>query len=153
LCLSVNNEALKEKLVDLVEEPLAKENAELADISVSRYKNNVTLKLFVYSSNPVTIDECARLSRMVGELIDQTGWLEDGYTLEVSSPGLSRPLTTAKDFRFRVGETVRIFFADKARKETTAEIVAADNESVEFRNSDGTFNVPLAEIDRAKIIF
>jgi ribosome maturation factor RimP len=90
---------------------------------------------------------------MVGELIDQTGWLEDGYTLEVSSPGLSRPLTTAKDFRFRVGETVRIFFADKARKETTAEIVAADNESVEFRNSDGTFSVPLAEIDRAKIIF
>jgi ribosome maturation factor RimP len=144
---------LKNRIAELVEKPLGQEGYELADIGLSRYKSNVTLKLYVYSVSPITIDECARLSRIVGDLLDGVDWFERKYTLEISSPGLNRPLTTARDFKYRVGETVRIMFAGATRGDVTAEIVAANTEAIKFRNSDGTFSVPLEEIDRARIIY
>ncbi len=86
-------------------------------------------------------------------MIDGTDLFEGGYTLEVSSPGLDRPLTTARDFRYRIGETVKIEFVDPKRKAVTAEIVSATEDPVEFRNADGEFTLPLVEIERAKIVF
>ncbi|MGD8921802.1 MAG: ribosome maturation factor RimP [Candidatus Zixiibacteriota bacterium] len=146
-------EELKQRVLELVEPSLATEGYEVADIVLSRYKNKVTLKLFVYSSNPVTIDECARLSRLVGDLIDGTDLFDAGYTLEISSPGLDRPLTTFRDFKYRVGETVKLLFVDRQRKQVTAEIVSAADDAVEFRNDDGSFTIPLSEIERAKILY
>ena len=144
---------LKQKITELVEKPLAEEGCELVEVVLSRYKKSSTVRLFVYSRNGTTIDECARISRIVGHLIDGTDYFESGYTLEVSSPGLDRPLTTSRDFRFRVGETVSVEFQDQSRKKLTAEIVAADDDDVEFRNESGEFKVNLRDIARAKIIF
>ena len=143
----------KQRVIELIEQPLRREGCELADLSLSRYKTSVMLKLYVYSVNPITLDECARISRIVGDVIDGTDMFERGYTLEVSSPGLSRPLTTAKDFKYRAGETVEISFADRSRKAVRAEIVSADEAAVVFCSDDETFTVPLAEIEKAKIVF
>ncbi len=144
---------VKERIIELIETPLADEGAELADVVLSQYKSSSTLRLFVYSNNGATLDECARLSRLVGEIIDGTDLFQNGYTLEVSSPGLDRPLTTARDFRYRVGETVRLEFVEKGRKKITATIRAADDEKVELENESGLFTVGLEEIEKAKILF
>ncbi len=144
---------LKMQIRELIERPLAAEGAELVDMVVSRYKNNNALRLFVYSTRGMTIDECARLSRLVGDIIDGTGIFQSGYTLEVSSPGLDRPLTTEADFRHRIGETVRVEFVDEKKKKVTAEISGISNSQVEFNNDEGAFTVDLAEIDKAKIQF
>ncbi|UCE23516.1 MAG: ribosome maturation factor RimP [Candidatus Zixiibacteriota bacterium] len=147
------SDEVKDKIRQLLAQPLRDEGCEIADMVVSKYKNNTTLRLFVYCQNGTTIDECARLSRIVGDLVDGTDLFTSGYTLEVSSPGLDRPLKTAQDFRFRVGETVKIEFVDPKRKKLTAEIVAATVDEVEFSGEDGPFKVGLTEIDKAKIIF
>jgi ribosome maturation factor RimP len=144
---------LKTQVNDLIEKPLLDRGYELADMVLSRFKGQVTLKLFVYSTNGVTLDGCAQVSRLVGDLIDGTELFVDGYLLEVSSAGLDRPLKTARDFRFRVGETVRLHFSEKGRKKVTAEIVGLDGDLVLFRNDDGPFSVRLDELDEAKIIF
>jgi len=144
---------LKGKIIELIEQPLAAEGAELADLVLSRYKSATTLRLFVYSERGVSIDECARLSRLVGDIIDGTDLFSSGYTLEVSSPGLDRPLKTARDFKFRVGETVRLEFVDKGRKKLTGEIVAAGDEQIQVTDGSEVFNLGLAEIKQAKIVF
>lgn len=144
---------LKIQVNDLIEKPLLDRGYELADMVLSRFKGQVSLKLFVYSINGVTLDGCAQVSRLVGDLIDGTELFVDGYLLEVSSAGLDRPLKTARDFRFRVGETVRLHFSEKGRKKVTAEIVGLDGDLVLFRNDDGPFSVRLDELDEAKIIF
>ncbi len=143
----------KDRIIELIEKPLLEEGAELAGVALSRYKSSTTLRLFVYSERSVSVDECSRLSRLVGDLIDGTDLLSSGYTLEVSSPGLDRPLTTARDFKFRVGETVRLEFVDKGRKKLTAEIVAATDEQIELKNESGLISFGLAEIKQAKIVF
>jgi len=143
----------KLKISGLIEEPLEAEGFELAGFTLSRYKTSVTLRVFVYGRQGVSLDDCARLSRLLGDIIDGTDLFESGYTLEVSSPGLDRPLETARDFKYRVGEQVKIEFADKKRKRIRAEIVSAGDDQVELRDDNGTFKIDLADISKATIIF
>lgn len=147
------SERLRERVEALVEAPLTEAGYELADLAVSLYRNQATVRLFVYGESGVSLEDCARLSRRVGEVIDGSELFEAGYTLEVSSPGLDRPLKTARDFHFRRGEKVDIMFADRSKKKVTAQIVSADDNSVRFENETGSFSVPLTDIERAKIVF
>ncbi|MBD3401625.1 hypothetical protein GF420_01915 [candidate division GN15 bacterium] len=147
------DQKLKDQLAGLVAAPLQAEDCELADIVLSRYKSSVTLRFFVYCQGGVSLDMCARLSRAIGDLIDRTDWFERGYTLEVSSPGLDRPLSTEQDFRYRVGETVKVLFADPKRKKVTAEIAAVSDGQVTFTQGEEEFTVPLTEISKATIVF
>ncbi|MBU8933126.1 MAG: hypothetical protein KOO62_03880 [candidate division Zixibacteria bacterium] len=149
----MNDSELKESIAKLLEAPLAAEECAIVDLVLSRYKRNNTLRLFIYSKKDLTLDECARLSRVAGDVINGTDWFEHGYTLEVSSPGLDRPLTEARDFEFRTGETVRVEFADKSRKKLTGEIISATESEVTLREKEQTTIVPLADIKQAKIVF
>ena len=137
----------------MIESTLAREEAELADLVISRYKKNVTLRVFVYADGGVSLERCAHLSRVIGDVIDGTDLFESGYTLEVSSPGLDRPLKSIQDFKYRIGEDVRIEFSDRSRKKVTAKIVSVTDDVIGFRNADGEFQVGLDEIELAKIVF
>ena len=142
----------KQMVSGLLEGPLREQNYELADVVVSRYRTAVTVRLFVYGENGVTVGECARLSRLAGDILDGTGLFENGYALEVSSPGLDRPLKTLRDYRYRIGETVRVEFQN-GRKRLTGEIVAVQDERVVFKVDDEVVTIDLAEVKLAQIVF
>jgi len=143
----------KSHIARLVEPPLTEQGFELADIVLSQFKKNVTVRIFVYGADGVSLDDCARLSRTIGDVLDAAELFPDGYALEVSSPGLDRPLKTQRDFRYRIGETVKVTFADKGRKATRGTIVAVEDGTLELTTDDGAARVPLAEIEQAKIVF
>jgi len=143
----------KDRIAAALEQPLVGEGFELADIVLSQYRNNVLVRLFVYGEHGVTLDDCARLSRSAGSVIDRLDMFADGYSLEVSSPGLDRPLTTARDFKYRIGETVQITFLDRTKPELRAEIASVAGNSIELRNDDGSFTFELADIEKARIVF
>lgn len=149
---SVYNE-LKDKIIELIEYPLKNDGVELVDVKLSKYKNNTTLRLFVYSKNGTTLDECARISRFVGNLIDGTDYFESGYLLEISSPGLDRPLKEARDFYYRIGEQVKIEFVDKMKKNIKAEIVGVDNNIIQLKDKNEIYRIEMSEIENGKIIF
>jgi ribosome maturation factor RimP len=151
--MTQKDDRLKSEVVAVMERPLAHFKCELADLVISRYKSSVTLRVFIYAEAGVTLELCSDVSRVIGEQLEETELLEDGYTLEVSSPGLDRPLTTVRDFYYRAGETVRVRFADKKRKKITARIVVAAENTVTFADDTGEFDIPLAEIDQATIVF
>jgi ribosome maturation factor RimP len=144
---------LKDQIVELITPRLKDEGCELAEVCLSQYKNSTTLRLYVYSKQGASLGECARLSTLVGDLIDGTDLLAKGYTLEVSSPGLDRPLKTAMDYRFRVGETVRVEFVEAARKSVEAELVSASDTDLELKTADGTIVLPLADLKQARIVY
>ena len=148
----VNNKE-KETVLNLIEKPLLDQGFDIADITLSKFKKNSTLRVFVYSEKKVTIDNCTLISRLIGDLIDGTDLFKSGYSLEVSSPGLERPLRTFKDFQYRAGERVNIEFTDTSRNVETAEIISAIDDKVTFKNESGQFTLDLVEIKQAKIIF
>lgn len=146
-------EKLKKQLYQLLESPLADQGCEIADMVISRYRNDFTVRLFIYAEGGASLDKCAEISRLAGAVIDGTDLFSKGYTLEVSSPGLDRPLTELRDYQYRVGETVSVRFTDPQRKKITARIVAVNGNVVELQEDTSSISVDVTEIEQAKIVF
>jgi len=151
--MASNNEILKEAVLNLIESPLQTEGCEIAELVVSQYKEGATVRVFVYSEGGVNLERCRSLSNTVGDILDGTDLFESGYTLEVSSPGLERPLQRAIDFKYRIGEMVSIQFAEARKASVKARIVAVNDGEVFFENESGPFTESLANIERAKIVY
>ncbi len=146
-------ENLKEEVLKLIERPLKDEGCEIAELVIATYRKSATVRAFVYCQGGTNMARCAQLSNVIGTVLDGTDLFDGGYTLEVSSPGLDRPLQKAVDFKFRIGETVSIQFAQGQRPPTKAIIVAASESDVAFENESGAFTESLANIERAKIVY
>lgn len=109
---------------------------------------------------PVTVDDCARASRALESWLDELDGIPERYVLEVSSPGVERPLTRPRDWERFVGESVvveghRVLADRSARLE--AELLGLDSEpepTVRLRLGDGAeVGVPLGDIKGAHILF
>lgn len=143
----------RQRIVDLVSSPLRNEGYEIADLIVASHGARATVRLFLYCKDGVSLDECARLSKLVGEIIEPTDMFANGYNLEISSPGLERPLRNGTDFRYRIGEKVRIAFRDHSRERVEAKIVGVKENRVCLSSKDGDLTVDISEIDSARILF
>lgn len=102
----------------------------------------------------VTLDECSAVSRALEPYLDELPELSDTYVLEVSSPGLERPLTRAKHFERFAGREARVKTQGKRLEGTLLGMEGdAGEERVRFRRSDGAqVAIPLAEIQGASLI-
>ena len=102
----------------------------------------------------MTVDDCAEISRAVSALLDVEDPIAEAYALEVSSPGLDRPLTRPKDFtRFAGYETkVEVMTPIDGRKRFQGTLVGIEGETVRLRQGEEDLNLPLADIKKAKLI-
>lgn len=81
---------------------------ELVDIEYKREGRDWVLRLFIDKEGGVTLDDCVAVSREVGAILEIEDFIQTAYRLEVSSPGLDRPLKKPSDFQRFVGERVKI---------------------------------------------
>lgn len=100
---------LEQQIVDYIEPILALEHCELVAIKLSGLKGRPNLALFLDRSS---LDELSHLSRLVSNALDvanaESNWFQGTYQLELSSPGLDRPLTKKSHFLKSLGETIRV---------------------------------------------
>lgn len=139
---------LTERVVSLAEPVLARHDAELVDVEVKRGRTSL-VRVVADRPEGIDLETCAQVSRELSRLLDVEDPLPERYTLEVTSPGLDRPLRTAADFRRNQGRKVRIVLA-REQHEGTIEEVGAD--SVTISGERGRVEVPYAEIAKAKIL-
>ncbi len=88
----------------------------LVELNIKQTQSRLMIRAYVDHETGVTIDECSRLSRDIDAAIEAGRILGDAYTLEVSSPGIDRPLTEAWQFRKNVGRKLRIDFLNVRRE-------------------------------------
>jgi ribosome maturation factor RimP len=143
---------LKEKIGELITPSLESEGFELVEIKLSRFKRSSRLQIFVDSDNGVRIDDCARLSRIMEPIVDTADIFEYGYIMEVSSPGLDRPLHTIRDFKRRIGEQLRVTFNEIDMVAIKGKLVAADESGIELLVDGGTKRIALDTVKMGKII-
>jgi ribosome maturation factor RimP len=101
------------------------------------------------------ITDCERISRRLSECLDLADPIEGSYRLEVSSPGIDRPLTRLKDFSDWTGHEARITLhhARGDRKQFTGTLLGVDGETVGLRAKDGQdYDLPFADISSAKLV-
>ena len=102
----MNRYELSARVIDLLEEPLAELGFELLDVRVFQGGGRLTLRVYLDTESGVTADDCARASRTLGMLLEETDLIKDAYLIEVTSPGVRRPLRTPAHFRGAVGQDV-----------------------------------------------
>ncbi|MGB2988330.1 MAG: ribosome maturation factor RimP [Candidatus Zixiibacteriota bacterium] len=152
-------ETLRDKIKPVVEE----ENLELVDMEFSGVGPASVLRVYVDRSTGVTVDQCAHLSRKIGDLLDMDDLIPGRYRLEVSSPGLDRPLVSGADFKRKIGKKVKVFFKESVdgKTELVGEIKNLKGEnvvlqlgSIEPKQNEGEEKIiPLKMVAKAQILF
>ena len=148
---------IRGRILELVEPVVESEGMELIDCEWIPGRSRGIVRLFIDRDGGVTVDDCAFISNQVGDILDVYDVPPGPYNLEVSSPGLDRPLTREKDFiRFR-GETVTIRLTEKinGRKNYTGRLEDCrfdENEKTLILDVDGEkYHIPYEQVAKAHL--
>ncbi len=149
------------RVTELAEPLLASLGMELVEVEYRREGRDTVLRLFLDREGGVSLDDCAAASRELSALLDVEDFIPGHYTLEVSSPGLNRPLKKESDYRKYQGRLVKVrtfeLLADDAgnqRKTFTGELLGLEEGVVRLRLTEGqTAGIPLEKIAKANLEF
>ena len=148
-----NYEARTEQLL----EPIVSEHGfETVDVEYVKEGSNWYLRAYIDKPGGITIDDLEMVSRALSDKLDEEDFIADAYILEVSSPGLGRPLKKEKDFARSIGEEVEVhlYRAVNRQKEFVGLLKAYDKEGFTIEKEDGeeiTFNK--AEVALVRLTF
>ncbi len=128
-------EQLTEELVMPI---IEQNNFELVDVEYVKEASNYYLRIYIDKEGGITVDDCEIVSRALGDLLDAKDFIEESYVLEVSSPGLGRPLKKEKDFKRSIGMEVEIhlYKAIDRQKDYTGVLIAYSDDDVTIAVDD-----------------
>ena len=138
-------------------EPAVKElGFELVRVAMTGGTSDPTLQVMAErpETRQLTIDDCSDLSRKISDLLDAADPIEESYRLEVSSPGIDRPLTRPADFADWAGHEARIRFADpvEGAKQVSGIIEGIEGKTITVATPKGDRQVDFANIASAKLL-
>ena len=134
---------------------LAKHNFELWDVEYVKEAGTWYLRAYIDKEGGIAVNDCEVISRILSDWLDQTDFIEDSYILEVSSPGLGRPLKKERDFERSLGEEVeiRLYKALNKQKEFTGILKAYDKETVTIETAEGELVFDRPDIALIRLAF
>ena len=127
-------ETYEQRTEELISPIIEQNQFELVDVEYVKEGGTWYLRAYIDKPGGITVDDCEVVSRALSDLLDKHDFIEDAYVLEVSSPGLGRPLKKEKDFARSIGEEVdvRTFRAISHQKEFTGILRDYDMEDQEL---------------------
>lgn len=137
---------------------VAGEGLELIDLEYLREREGWVLRLFVDKAGGVGLEDCEKASRAVETALEVEDLIPQEYRLEVSSPGLNRPLTKKEHFERVVGQRVKVKtfgpVGEPPRKSFSGKLEAVDPEAVQIEvEGAGQFRIPFKDIAKASLEF
>ena len=137
----------------LVEPVLTDLGYELVELQFRTEQVGLVLRLILHKEGGIGLDDCSSTSRTIGHLLEVEDLIGKAYHLEVSSPGLDRPLTTDRDFARNMGQKVEIKFRSGETTRNIIGLVAGVNEIMVTITVDGApEQIALADIVKAKLV-
>ena len=130
------------------------EGVELVQVEYQREHGGLTLRLYLDKPGGITLDDCANISRQLGDILD-VGWdSQTPYRLEVSSPGLQRPLGKLNDFKRFEGHQAKIRTRRplNGQKNFTGTLAGVNGLNVQLLLDKGPITIALADIVKAHLI-
>lgn len=145
-------ESLAEKVEALMMPFLSALDVELVELNIRRYHSQLTVQILADKKDGrITLLECSTLNRQIADAIEVENLIGGHYVVEVSSPGLDRPLRTAKDFLRVLGREVRFYLSEPVdnKFEHAGFIRGADGNNVTIENKSSQIEIPLNKINKA----
>ncbi len=128
---------------------------ELVGVEFHPRPANALLRVYIDGENGIVLDDCQRVSHQLGGVLDVEDPIAGPYTLEISSPGLDRPLFEAKHFVRFAGSEVRIQLREllDGRRKLVGRLLGMRGGDVVIAGSDGQeWQVPLERIEKARLV-
>jgi ribosome maturation factor RimP len=142
------------ELQDLLEPGAAALGFEVLAVELTGGPGQSVLRVYIDGPDGVSVDDCARASHQFSAILDVEDPIPGHYTLEVSSPGLDRPLTRVRHFQAVVGQEIRVRtdVAVDGRRRFRGRLRDADAESLEMVIDGETFRIPLSRVAKARLV-
>jgi len=137
------------KIKDLIGNILQAKEIELVEIIYRRGQGGMNLRLLIDKEGGITLGECALLNEEIGKILDQEDVMPEKYILEVSSPGLDRPLKTKRDFEKSIGKRIHVHTYEPVNDKRDHEglVKSVDDEKVTV----DSIEIRLDKIAKAKL--
>ncbi|MBL6444981.1 ribosome assembly cofactor RimP [Fulvivirga sp. 29W222] len=145
---------LQEQVAKIAENNLSDKNHFLVDVVISSSKGPKKVLVLLDGDQGVTIDDCADLSRAIGNELEEKGLIEEAFRLEVSSPGVDYPLQSIRQYKKNIDRSVKVI--PKEGKEVKGILKSADETKIvvdqEVKKGKKTeykeVEIPLSEINK-----
>ena len=148
-------QTVDERVRRVVEDVLAAFPLYVVEIIVRGVKGSRAVDVYVDGDEGVAVDTLAKVNREIGFLLETEEVIEGRYTLNVSSPGVDRPLRLPRQYKKNIGRTLRIkYMEDEKRSVVQGELINAADEFVELKAKGGntTQRVSMEDIVESKIV-
>jgi ribosome maturation factor RimP len=147
--------AVQRRVEEIADSLLRDEGLELVDLEYRREGRRWVLRLFIDKEGGVTVEDCATVSRELGDILDAKDAVPEAYVLEVSSPGLNRRVRKRKDFSRFAGRKVevRLTAPQQGRRKIVGRILGVEGEAVVVAAPEATYSIALEDIARAILVY
>lgn len=155
----VMDRALLDRIVNLTSELLAASGCFCVEAEWVAHERILRLFVDQDSEEGIDLDGCVKASRLLADAADLDAMVPGAYTLEVSSPGVERPLRKQRDFERFVGETVQVRLQGKVqeRRNGKGRLVQVDRSGddalITLETEQGVWSFPLAALQRASLVY
>ncbi|MBW2483765.1 MAG: ribosome maturation factor RimP [Deltaproteobacteria bacterium] len=142
------------KKVEALAIPVLEEiGLELVEVQFRREQSGWVLRLVIDKQEGVSLDDCAAVSREIGQLLDIEDFIDQAYNLEVSSPGLNRPLKSMADFQRFTGSKAKIKTIEPISGEHVfvGRILQASEETIIVEVGRREVTIPFAQVSKARL--
>lgn len=143
----------QERLQAMITPVVASLGCELWGLEYITQGRYTTLRIYIDAPEGVSLEDCEQVSRQISALMDVEDPIDGEYTLEVSSPGLDRPLYTAAQYALYVGETVslRLRLAIDGRRRFKGVVTAVEDETLLLSVDNKVVRIPVDRIDKGNL--
>jgi ribosome maturation factor RimP len=128
---------------------------ELVDAEYLSEHGKWVLRIYADGKGGITVDECAKISKGISALIEASDIFQHEYVLEVSSPGLNRPLKRERDFQQGVGKKIKVKMLNPVenQKNFTGYLKAYKNGVLYIEMKDKQVPLPRQEVKKANLVY
>ncbi len=146
-------QAVLGQLYAVVEPVLLDLDLELVELVYRREQHGWVVRILIYAASGIGLDECARVSREVSTILDVEDFIPHHFTLEVSSPGLDRPLKTPRDFERNLGARVKLTLdIDDEILHREMIISAVEGNTITVESAKNVMGFSIEQLKKAKLI-
>lgn len=140
---------------NILEPVIAAQGMEILEIEYRRESAGWVLRVFLDSERGISVEDCAQISRLAGDLLDVADVIQTSYHLEVSSPGIDRPLRRLEHFQKYIGDIieVRTISPIQNRRNFKGELKEASPEGVIVECEAKGYSIPMPLIERARLLY
>ena len=144
---------LKVKITNRLEEILDKFNAYLVELVIATDKANKHIHIYIDTDEGINLNDCSKISKTIDPFLEELEELKDAYTLEVSSPGLTRPIIHPRQYKRLIDKKLNISYTNEKDKKINEDLTLKEinGETYLFTNNKKEIELNFKNIEHAKL--